>query len=153
MRWWYRKPCAPFVRLNRWAVLSAHISSPAKNGRRPGWITSSHATTLERRVDSQVRTRLWPAQVASDPQTWNRYSYGMNNPLRFIDPTGMDAISAEVRAEPSVHQTQTERCSGQGCESLRQERESPSPNIKSFWTSSLPKLATNTAPWAFILSG
>jgi RHS repeat-associated protein len=30
-----------------------------------------------------------------DPQRWNLYSYCMNNPLTFIDPDGMDAISAQ----------------------------------------------------------
>jgi RHS repeat-associated protein len=29
------------------------------------------------------------AQVAS-PQTWNRYTYVLNNPLNYVDPTGLD---------------------------------------------------------------
>jgi RHS repeat-associated protein len=27
---------------------------------------------------------------AEDPQSWNRYAYGRNNPLRFVDPNGLD---------------------------------------------------------------
>jgi RHS repeat-associated protein len=28
-----------------------------------------------------------------DPQRWNRYAYGPNNPLRYVDPDGRDAIA------------------------------------------------------------
>jgi hypothetical protein len=27
--------------------------------------------------------------MLSNPQTWNRYAYGLNNPLRNIDPAGL----------------------------------------------------------------
>ncbi|MBX7185678.1 MAG: RHS repeat-associated core domain-containing protein [Vicinamibacteria bacterium] len=34
-----------------------------------------------------------PANLAN-PQRWNRYSYGLNNPLRYIDPDGRDVSIA-----------------------------------------------------------
>jgi len=34
-----------------------------------------------------------------DPQTWNRYTYGRNNPLKMIDPTGMAEVTAAQCAQ------------------------------------------------------
>jgi RHS repeat-associated protein len=36
-----------------------------------------------------------------DPQTWNRYTYGRNNPLTMIDPTGMAEVNAAACAKDS----------------------------------------------------
>jgi RHS repeat-associated protein len=37
---------------------------------------------------------LMASAKAWDPQTWNRYTYGRNNPLKMIDPTGMAEVTA-----------------------------------------------------------
>ena len=34
---------------------------------------------------------LMASALPSAPQTWNRYSYGLNNPLKYIDPSGLNA--------------------------------------------------------------
>jgi RHS repeat-associated protein len=34
-----------------------------------------------------------------DPQTWNRYSYTLNNPLCFVDPTGLFTINSKLSHE------------------------------------------------------
>ena len=35
------------------------------------------------------------AHNRSDPQSWNLYTYGLNNPLRFTDPTGQFAVDGQ----------------------------------------------------------
>jgi RHS repeat-associated protein len=34
-----------------------------------------------------------------NPQTWDRYTFALNNPLAFVDPTGMEEVTAEQCAK------------------------------------------------------
>ena len=34
-----------------------------------------------------------------NPQTWNRYTYALNNPLKYMDPTGMNEVTADQCAK------------------------------------------------------
>jgi RHS repeat-associated protein len=60
------------------------------------WDSEDNLTAFWFRTDSTTQGRwgsMDPSGLAavdpSDPQTWNRYAYVMNNPLSFIDPTGL----------------------------------------------------------------
>ena len=35
----------------------------------------------------------------TDPQTWNRYAYSLNNPLKFVDPFGLYVFDKSVTEE------------------------------------------------------
>ncbi|MBI4905285.1 MAG: RHS repeat-associated core domain-containing protein [Acidobacteria bacterium] len=43
---------------------------------------------------------LMASAKASDPQTWNRYAYALNNPLKFVDPDGLEVPDSCVK-DPS----------------------------------------------------
>ncbi len=52
-------------------------------------------------------------QEPSDPQSWNLYSYVRNNPLRNVDPSGQDCITATNQTDKSVTVTVASgNCSG-----------------------------------------
>ena len=47
-------------------------------------------------VDPVLRRR----RASFNPQTWNRYSYAANNPLRYLDPDGRDIVLAKSLNDP-----------------------------------------------------
>jgi RHS repeat-associated protein len=53
----------------------------------------------------------------SNPQTWNRYVYVLNNPLGYIDPDGLDCVylnGAGNGVQSIDHQSNFEECTGNG---------------------------------------
>jgi len=64
---------------------------------------------------------------AGDPQSWNRYSYGRNNPLKLLDPTGLEVkyandhlkgLTEYLRARSPKIRATLERYSGAGAPDL-----------------------------------
>jgi len=43
-------------------------------------------------TDGLISRKEW----MPEPQRWNRYTYGLNNPLKYVDPDGKDAIAAFI---------------------------------------------------------
>jgi hypothetical protein len=46
-------------------------------------------------ITMQAENRQQLDAYLGNPQNWNRYAYALNNPLRYVDPTGLDPISVE----------------------------------------------------------
>ncbi len=47
-----------------------------------------------------------------NPQRWNRYTYGLNNPLKYVDPDGKDADCLHSLFASGIRDVNTsDRCS------------------------------------------
>jgi RHS repeat-associated protein len=45
----------------------------------------------------------------SNPQTWNRYSYTLGNPLKYVDPLGLFEWDASLRDDPNLSDKERKR--------------------------------------------
>jgi hypothetical protein len=47
---------------------------------------------------------FWKDSHPEDPQSWDEYTYARNNPLKYVDPTGENAlVSAECSQDANAH--------------------------------------------------
>lgn len=53
----------------------------------------------------------------ANPQSWNRYAYAVNNPLLFLDPSGLDPAGAPCTGNGKIdhHHGTVCVCAGSGC--------------------------------------
>ena len=45
----------------------------------------------------------------SNPQTWNRYSYTLGNPLKYVDPLGLFEWDASLKDDPNLSDKERKR--------------------------------------------
>lgn len=65
----------------------------------PDSITSVRGIIRAHREDLRVRIPLLSSAEPEDPQMWNRYSYTLNNPLKYVDPLGLYVFDSSVTEE------------------------------------------------------
>jgi RHS repeat-associated protein len=82
--------CSPAQRLSRWQY-STGKERDAETGL--DYFLARYYSGPQGRFTSPDPTML--SVNTLNPQTWNRYSYVLNNPLRYVDPLGLWAISYE----------------------------------------------------------
>ena len=70
------------------AIIIERNSPATRETPKPDWTTHKRVTTQTQGRFTSPDPLMASATVAN-PQTWNRYGYVVNNPLKFIDPSGM----------------------------------------------------------------
>ena len=80
---------------------------------------------------------------APNPQTWNRYSYSLNNPLRYVDPSGL--LTVGVMTEEEQEQ---ERQQSQSQTQPQQPVQQPTQPATSVPSPQVPTSVTITGPQA-----